>query len=213
MAKAPTLGELPLWLAAATTWAWRSHNRDPVPVPLWHGVHGFPDHAMVCTGVAKMTQMRHDIVASAVRRVVCLVCSLESSISHLRASTQQGNMVGLYRVGVLSSSQEWQTGPAWTLWTPCCGKLCRSSCDARAPGLLHKREEGKKRAFQRHDAALPEAAWGGRLKVTVALTRSAFVRSKDTARSVWPFSGATASCTGSRSLRSLVQVAAASCRG
>jgi hypothetical protein len=44
---------------------------------------------MLCKSVAKMTQMRHDIVASAVRRVVCrasCASSMEPSYRHLRNS-------------------------------------------------------------------------------------------------------------------------------
>ena len=47
---------------------------------------------MVCKTVAKMTQMRHDIVASAVRRVVCrasCASSMEPTYRHLQSQQQR----------------------------------------------------------------------------------------------------------------------------
>ena len=57
------------------------------------GLVSTPDHAMVCKSVAKMTQMRHDIVVSAVRRVICrsgCPSSLEPSYRALAAPHPQG---------------------------------------------------------------------------------------------------------------------------
>ena len=57
------------------------------PCPCGAGSAASPDHAMVCRSVAKMTQMRHDLVASGVRRVVCrasCASSMEPTYRHLR---------------------------------------------------------------------------------------------------------------------------------
>ena len=55
------------------------------------GCASTPDHAILCKNVAKMTQMRHDMVVSAVRRVVCRAScpsSLEPSYRNLAAPLQ-----------------------------------------------------------------------------------------------------------------------------
>lgn len=62
------------------------------PCDCGRGNAGCPDHAMLCLRVQKMTQMRHDIVAAAVRRVVCragCASSMEPSYRHLRGAQQQ----------------------------------------------------------------------------------------------------------------------------
>jgi hypothetical protein len=66
---------------------------DAPPCLCGAGCASTPDHAMLCKNVAKMTQMRHDIVVSAVRRVVCRAScpsSLEPSYRSLAAPQQQG---------------------------------------------------------------------------------------------------------------------------
>jgi hypothetical protein len=70
---------------------------SPRPCLCGAGNASAPDHAMVCKSVAKMTQMRHDIVASAVRRVVCrasCASSLEPSYRHLRNRGEAGQRRG-----------------------------------------------------------------------------------------------------------------------
>ena len=65
---------------------------DAPPCLCGAGCASTPDHAMLCKNVAKQTQLRHDIVASAVRRVVCRAScpsSLEPSYRHL-APSQRG---------------------------------------------------------------------------------------------------------------------------
>ncbi|NJN00175.1 MAG: hypothetical protein HC793_00355 [Aquincola sp.] len=65
---------------------------DAPPCLCGSGCASTPDHAMLCKNVAKMTQMRHDIVVSAVRRVVCRAScpsSLEPSYRPLAAPQQQ----------------------------------------------------------------------------------------------------------------------------
>jgi hypothetical protein len=65
---------------------------DAPPCLCGAGCASTPDHAMLCKNVAKMTQMRHDIVVSAVRRVVCRAScpsSLEPSYRSLAARQQQ----------------------------------------------------------------------------------------------------------------------------
>jgi hypothetical protein len=64
---------------------------------------------MVCKSVAKMTQMRHDIVASAVRRVVCragCASSMEPSYRHLRnrgvAGQRRGDILVVLPSGQIS---------------------------------------------------------------------------------------------------------------
>ena len=55
------------------------------------GCASTPDHAMLCKNVANMTQMRHHIVVSAIRRVVCRAScpsSLEPSYQNLTAPLQ-----------------------------------------------------------------------------------------------------------------------------
>jgi hypothetical protein len=76
---------------------------SPRPCLCGAGNAATPDHAMLCKSVVKMNRMRHDIVASAVRRVVCrasCVSSMKPSYLHLRnhavASQRRGdNMVVL----------------------------------------------------------------------------------------------------------------------
>jgi hypothetical protein len=66
-----------------------------------------PDHAMVCKSVGKMTEMRNDVVSSAVRRVVCradCASSMEPSYRHLRHSGVAGQRRGDVLV-VLPSGQ------------------------------------------------------------------------------------------------------------
>lgn len=66
---------------------------DPPPCLCGAGEASTPDHAMLCKNVAKMTQMRHDIVVSAVRRVVCRAScpsSLEPTYRALAAPHQRG---------------------------------------------------------------------------------------------------------------------------
>ena len=66
---------------------------DPPPCTCGAGQASTPDHAMVCKHVAKMTQMRHDIVVSAVRRVICRAAcpsSLEPMYRALAAPRQGG---------------------------------------------------------------------------------------------------------------------------
>jgi hypothetical protein len=61
---------------------------DPPPCLCGAGCASTPDHAMLCKHVAKMTQLRHDIVVSAVRRVISRAScpsSLEPPYRHLRA--------------------------------------------------------------------------------------------------------------------------------
>ena len=65
---------------------------DAPPCLCGAGCASTPDHAMLCKNVAKMTQMRHDIVVSAVRRVVCRAScpsSLEPSYRTLAAPQPQ----------------------------------------------------------------------------------------------------------------------------
>ena len=65
---------------------------DAPPCLCGAGCASTPDHAMLCKNVAKMTQLRHDIVVSAVRRVVCRAScpsSLEPSYRTLAAPQQQ----------------------------------------------------------------------------------------------------------------------------
>ena len=72
------------------------------PCPCGASDAASPDHAMVCKNVAKMTQLRHDIVASAVRRVVCrasCASSMEPSYRHLQR--QQGGNAGQRRGDIL----------------------------------------------------------------------------------------------------------------
>lgn len=72
------------------------------PCPCGAGNAASPDHAMVCKNVAKMTQLRHDLVASAVRRVVCrasCASSMEPSYRHLQQ--QQGGNAGQRRGDIL----------------------------------------------------------------------------------------------------------------
>jgi len=62
---------------------------DPPPCLCGAGCASTPDHAMVCKNVNKMSQMRHDIVVSAVRRVIARAScpsSLEPAYCPLQAS-------------------------------------------------------------------------------------------------------------------------------
>lgn len=59
---------------------------------------------MVCKKVAKMTQMRHDLVASAVRRVVSrasCASSLEPSYRHIGRTAQERNAAGSRRGDIM----------------------------------------------------------------------------------------------------------------
>jgi hypothetical protein len=79
-----------LGLGAPTTIA-------PRPCLCGAGLAATPDHAMVCKSVAKMTQLRHDLVASAVRRVVCrasCASSMEPTYRHLRQQGDAGQRRG-----------------------------------------------------------------------------------------------------------------------
>jgi hypothetical protein len=82
---------------------------SPRPCLCGAGDAATPDHAMVCKSVAKMTQMRHDIVASAVRRVVCragCASSMEPSYRHLRnrgvAGQRRGDVLVVLPSGQIS---------------------------------------------------------------------------------------------------------------
>mgnify|MGYP001787467346 CR=1 FL=1 len=82
---------------------------SPRPCLCGAGNAATPDHAMVCKSVAKMTQLRHDIVASAVRRVVCragLASSMEPTYRHLRnrgaAGQRRGDILVVLPSGKIS---------------------------------------------------------------------------------------------------------------
>ncbi len=82
---------------------------QPRPCLCGAGNAATPDHAMVCKSVAKQTQMRHDIVAYAVRRVVCragCASSLEPSYRHLRnrgvAGQRRGDIMVVLPSGKIS---------------------------------------------------------------------------------------------------------------
>ena len=126
---------------------------SPPPCLCGAGCAASPDHAMVCKGVAKMTQMRHDIVASAVRRVVCrssCSSSSEPSYRHLRASAQQGNATGMHRGDVLVVLPDGELSIMDIVVThPAANSAVDSAC-SRTGAAAHKAEEGKKRAFRRH---------------------------------------------------------------
>jgi hypothetical protein len=81
----------------------RSATRPP-PCFCGAGCAATPDHAMICKSIAKMTQLRHDIVASAVRRVICratLPSSAEPLYRNLRSQARSGEAEGQRRGDIL----------------------------------------------------------------------------------------------------------------
>jgi hypothetical protein len=67
---------------------------DPPPCLCGAGCASTPDHAMLCKNVAKMTQMRHDIVVSAVRRVISRASCPSSLEPSYRPLQQPGALQG-----------------------------------------------------------------------------------------------------------------------
>ena len=76
----------------------------PPPCLCGAGCAATPDHAMVCKKCAKPTQMRHDLVASAVRRVVCrasCASSMEPSYRHIGVTPEQRRAAGQRRGDIM----------------------------------------------------------------------------------------------------------------
>ena len=120
------------------------------PCPCGAGNAASPDHAMVCKSVAKMTQLRHDIVASAVRRVVCragCASSMEPSYRHLRS--QQARAVASQRRGdILVVLPSGQISVVDTVVTHPSQQACVNQACTRAGHAAAKAECAKRASFR-----------------------------------------------------------------
>lgn len=124
----------------------------PPPCTCGMGCAASPDHAMVCKSVAKMTTMRHDILASAVRRVICragCASSMEPPYRHLRASAQQGGGAGLHRGDVLVVLPDGELSIVDVVVTHPAGQSAVGAASARTGAAAKAAEDGKQRAFRR----------------------------------------------------------------
>ena len=75
------------------------------PCPCKDENAGQPDHAMTCSQVAKMTQLRHDSVREILRQLSSsagMCSSAEPPYRHLRGTQDQGGKEGLHRADLLT---------------------------------------------------------------------------------------------------------------
>ena len=125
----------------------------PPPCLCGAGEAASPDHAMSCKSVAKMTLMRHDDMASVVRRVVCragCASSMEPPIRHLRASARQLRDEGLHRGDILVVLPDGGLSIVDVVVThPACRSAVRGA-SARTGAAAKVAEDGKKREYRRY---------------------------------------------------------------
>ena len=125
---------------------------SPPPCQCGAGCAATPDHAMVCKSVAKMTMMRHNNVASAVRRVICRAScpsSMEPSYRRFRSQTQQGGNEGQRRGDILAVLPDGKISIVDVVVTHPAGRSVAAQACARTGAAAKKAEDGKVREFRR----------------------------------------------------------------
>ena len=124
----------------------------PPPCLCGAGCAASPDHAMVCKSVAKMTTLRHDILASAVRRVIAragCASSLEPTYRHLRSAHNSRGTEGQRRGDILAVLPTGKIAIVDVVVTHPCAQSYVAAASATTGAAAQKAADGKVREFRR----------------------------------------------------------------
>ena len=126
---------------------------SPPPCLCGAGEATSPDHAMSCKSVAKMTQMRHDDMASVVRRVTCRAgcpSSMEPHLRHMRARGQMCGNEGMHRGDILVVLPDGGISIVDVVVTHPANRSAVGSACSRTGAAAKAAEDGKKREYRRY---------------------------------------------------------------